>query len=117
MRAVRAGFTKFWPMPPNICFTTTIATTPPNAAIRGLMVTGRFRASKRPVTMQERSPTVWGRFMALRERYSLSTQLRMQTAITSRALGPKMTTDAMAAGQSPMITSSMMFRVVFFPLK
>ena len=30
---------------------------------------------------------------------------------------PKIITDAMAAGQSPIITSSMMFWVVFFPLK
>ena len=81
------------------------------------MVTGRFKASSRPVTTADKSPTVWGRFMALRDRYSLSTQLRIHTAMISSALGPKMITDAMAAGHSPMITSSMIFWVVFFPLK
>ncbi len=35
-------------MPPNICFTTTIAITPPNTEISGLMVTGRFKASRIP---------------------------------------------------------------------
>ena len=89
MRAVRAGFTKFWPMPPNICLTTTMATTLPNTAMRGWMVAGRFKASSTPVTTQLRSPTVWGRFITLRQRNSLSTQEATQVRMTAAALTPK----------------------------
>ena len=117
MRAVSAGFTKFCPIPPNICLTTTIATTPPNAAISGLIETGRFIASRMPVTTQERSPTVWRRFITTRERYSLkmhdATDVRMITA----ARKPKIITEAIMAGVSAMMTSSMMLEVVSFAWK
>ena len=117
MRAVSAGFTKFCPMPPNICLTTTIAITPPNAAMIGLMETGRFIASKTPVTTQERSPTVCGRFMTRRETYSLkihaATVVRMMTA----ARKPKRITEAIMAGVSAMMTSSMRVCVVSFAWK
>ena len=108
IRAVSAGLTKFWPMPPNICLTTTMAATLPKTAIKGLMVTGRFKASRMPVTTQLRSPTVWGRFMALRHRYSLRMQAATQVRITTAARNPKRITEAIMAGVRAMITSSIM---------
>ena len=102
-------------MPPNICFTTTMATTLPNTAINGLMVTGRFSASKIPVTTQERSLTVWGRFIMRRDRYSLKMQEATQVRITAMARRPKITTEAIMAGVRARITSSMIFWVVRFP--
>ena len=104
-------------MPPNICFTTTIAITPPNTEISGLMVTGRFKASRIPVTTQLRSPTVWLRFITRRHMYSLRTQEAIQVRITTMARKPKSMTEAIMAGVSAIITSSIMFCVVFFPLK
>ena len=55
--AVMAGFAKFLPIPPNSPLTTTMANTLPKAACHKGMETGRFKASKRPVTQAERSPT------------------------------------------------------------
>ena len=114
IRAVSAGFTKFCPMPPNICFTTTMAITPPNAAIIGLMETGRFIASKTPVTTQERSPTVWRRFMTRRDMYSLKMQDATVVRIITAARKPKMMTDAIIAGVSAKMTSSIKVWVVSF---
>ena len=117
IRAVSAGFTKFWPMPPNICLTTTMAATLPNTAMRGLMVTGRFSASRMPVTTQLKSPTVWGRFITRRDRYSLRIQEATQVRMTTAARKPNKITEAIMAGQRAMITSSIMFWVVLPPLK
>ena len=114
IRAVSAGFTKFCPMPPNICFTTTRAMTPPNAAMMGLMETGRFIASKTPVTTQERSPTVWRRFMTRRDMYSLKMQDATVVRIITAARKPKMMTDAIIAGVSAKMTSSIKVWVVSF---
>ena len=82
MRAVRAGLTKFWPMPPNICFTTTIATTAPKNTIHKGMLTGRLKANRIPVTTALRSVTVLSRFITLRQMYSSTTQESTETAIT-----------------------------------
>ena len=117
MRAVRAGLTKFCPMPPNICLTTMMAAAQPNTAISGFRVTGRFRASRMPVTTQLRSPTVWGRFMTLRHRYSKRMQAATQVRISAAARMPNRMTEAIMAGVKAMITSSMMFWVVLPPLK
>ena len=114
IRAVSAGFTKFCPMPPNICFTTTMAMTPPNAAMMGLMETGRFIASRTPVTTQERSPTVWRRFMTRRDMYSLKMQDATVVRIITAARKPKMMTEAIIAGVSAKMTSSIKVWVVSF---
>ena len=42
IRPSRAGLTKFWPSPPNICLATTMATTLPRAACQRGMVEGRL---------------------------------------------------------------------------
>ena len=112
IRAVMAGFAKFCPMPPKNCFTTTTATNAPITHIHSGIVTGRLKASSRPVATALRSPTVQDRFMIFLERYSNRTALPVQTAMTSAARRPKITTPAKAAGISAMITSSMMLRVV-----
>ena len=117
IRPVRAGLTKFCPIPPNICLTTTMAATLPKMAMRGLMVEGRFKASRMPVTTQLRSPTVWVRFITRRDRYSLATQAATQVRITTVARKPNRITEAIMAGVRAMITSSMIFWVVFPPLK
>src|SRR5699024_11792063 len=45
--AASAGFIIFCPRPPNSCFTTRIANTPPSTAIHHAAPDGRFRASRR----------------------------------------------------------------------
>ena len=87
--AVIAGLTKFWPSPPNICLTTTIATILPIAAIHKGRVDGRLSASIRPVTTAERSPSVPGRFMAFLERYSARTAVPTVVAVSASAFVPK----------------------------
>ena len=86
IRAASAGFTKFWPIPPNICFTTTIAIMLPSAAIHSGIDTGRLNASKRPVTTALKSLIVWWRFITLRLRYSARTALPTQTSVTISTL-------------------------------
>ena len=81
------------------------------------MVTGRFSASKMPVTTQLRSPTVWGRFITRRHRYSLRTQVATQVRMTTAARKPNRITEATMAGTRAMMTSSIMFWVVLPPLK
>ncbi len=48
--AVIAGLTKFCPIPPNSCFTITIATKQPITAIQKGKLAGRLNASNTPVT-------------------------------------------------------------------
>ena len=91
-----------------------MAMTPPNAAMMGLMETGRFIASKTPVTTQERSPTVWRRFMTRRDMYSLKMQDATVVRIITAARKPKMMTDAIIAGVSAKMTSSIKVWVVSF---
>ncbi len=117
IRAANAGLTKFMPIPPNICLTTTIAIRQPNMAISGLISTGKFNASKRPVTTADKSPMVASRFMILRERNSSRTQVAIQIAISTMERMPKITHAMIDAGISAMITSSMIRRVVLLPLK
>ena len=103
---VIAGLTKFCPIPPKSCFTTTIATTEPIAACHSGMDTGRLNASRSPVTTALRSPRVLLRFMILRDRYSESIQVPTVTRQTSRTRGPKSQIDAARAGISAIITLS-----------
>ena len=111
-----AGFAKFWPMPPKSCLATAMAKKLPIIATHSGTVAGRFMASNRPVTTALRSPMVCSRFIARRQRYSMSTQEPTQTAATSSARHPKITMETTSAGQRAMITSSMIFRVVL-PLR
>ena len=76
------------------------------------MDTGRFSASRMPVTTQLRSPTVWLRFITRRLRASEATQAATQVRMSTAARMPNSTTAAIIAGLSPMITSSMMRWVV-----
>ena len=69
------------------------------------------------MTTQLRSPTVWGRFMTLRHRYSKRMQAATQVRISAAARMPNRMTEAIMAGVKAMITSSMMFWVVLPPLK
>ena len=111
MRPMRAGLTKLWPSPPNICLATTMAATPPRAACHKGMVAGRLKASSSPVTTADKSPTVWGRFMTRRLKNSAATQEPTDTAMTAAARHPNSQTEAAAAGIRAMITSSMMLGV------
>ena len=65
-RPARAGLTKFLPMPPYSCLTTTIAKKVPTTGIHSGVPTGRHRTSRMPVTHAERSPREFGFFMSLR---------------------------------------------------
>ena len=112
MRPTSAGLTKFCPMPPKNCLTTTIATTLPIAATHSGMVAGRLKARRMPVTMALRSPSVLGRFMILRLKNSLSMQVSTVVAVMSSVRGPKSQTLAARAGIREMITSSMIPVVV-----
>ena len=103
---VIAGLTKFWPIPPKSCFTTTIAMTEPIAACHSGIDTGRLKASRSPVTTALRSPSVLLRFMILRDRYSESMHVPIVTRQMSRTRGPKSQTDAARAGISAIITLS-----------
>ena len=107
--AVIAGLAKFCPIPPNSCFTTTMATTLPNAACQSGIVTGRLNASKSPVTTAERSDTVTSRLQSFSNKNSDSTLQPTQTLITNRLRKPKITTDITAAGRRAIITSSIIF--------
>ena len=111
IRPARAGLTKFCPMPPNICLATTMAATLPSAACHKGRLTGRLKASSRPVTTQERSPTVCGRFITERLSVSEATQAPTQTSSMASARQPNSQTEATAAGSRAMRTSSMMVRV------
>ena len=55
---------------------------------------------------------VCSRFIRRRQRYSIRMQLPTHTASMRKARHPKITTDAITAGQRAMMTSSMIFRVV-----
>ena len=84
----------------------------PNTAMSGFSPAGRLKASRRPVTTALRSKTVFSRFITRRQMYSHKTQEATLTAMSSRAWGPKIMTEATAAGARAMITSSMSFWVV-----
>ena len=116
MRAVMAGFAKFFPMPPKSIFTATIAVRQPNAACHSGMETGRLYASSTPVTTADRSPTVTGIWQSFSYPNSNSTQQPAQNAVTSSARHPKMTIAAISAGESAISTSRIMTAVVHFVL-
>ena len=65
-RAARAGLTMFAPMPPNSCFTTTMAKKSPIRIVQNGSVTGQTKATRMPVTTAERSPVVLSFFMMRR---------------------------------------------------
>ena len=66
------------------------------------------------MTTQERSPTVWGRFITARDSTAAAMAEATQISSTSSARQPKSHTEAIPAGASAMRTSSMMVRV-FIP--
>ncbi|MPM70384.1 hypothetical protein SDC9_117339 [bioreactor metagenome] len=103
---IRAGLTKFCPMPPKNCLTTTMATTPPKATIHSGMVTGTLNASRIPVTTALKSPMVFVRFIVLRQSHSDRTQEATETAVTAKARNPNRTTLAIRAGIKAKMTSS-----------
>ena len=112
MRAVMAGFAKFCPTPPKNCFTTTIATKAPITQIHSGVFTGRLNASSMPVITAVRSPTVLGRRITRRARYSNNTELPTHSAMSHAARKPNTATPAHAAGIRAMITSSITPRTV-----
>ena len=69
-RAVIAGFAKFFPIPPNSIFTTTIATKQPTIAIQNGNVDGRLKASNIPVTTALQSEMVLGCLVITLYKYS-----------------------------------------------
>lgn len=75
------------------------------------VVTGQTKASRRPVTMADRSPTVQSSFITLRYAHSKNTQAAQETAQSIRERMPKNTQAPIRAGSSAMMTSSMMLRV------
>ena len=94
--------------------TATIATSAPNTACHSGMDTGRFIASRTPVTAAERSEIVLGVWQSFSKPHSKKTQAAVVTATTSSARSPKTTHPAMTAGKSAMRTSRMMTAVEFF---
>ena len=97
-------------MPPKRHLTSTMAKTLPRAPCHRGTLALRFRASSRPVTTALRSPTVWVFLQIRLNRNSESTAAITQVRISHRALTPKITTPATAAGSRARITSSMMRR-------
>lgn len=110
-RPARAGFMKFWPMPPKSCLTMMMAKKSPMIIHQYGVVTGQTKASRRPVTMADRSPTVQSSFITLRYAHSKNTQAAQETAQSIRERMPKNTQAPIRAGSSAMMTSSMMLRV------
>ena len=112
IRAVIAGLAKLCPNPPNISFTTTIATREPIAAIHNGIAGGRLSASIRPVTTAERSPTETGLFIILQHKYSAKTAVTMQVSITRIGRHPNIKHPPTAAGNKAIKTSAMIPREV-----
>ena len=102
---IRAGFTKFCPIPPKNCFTTTIATNAPMGIIQKGIVEGKLNASNSPVTTALKSFNVLLRFSIFLVMYSNRTQETTLMTVTAKARGPKSQTDAAKAGTRAIITS------------
>ncbi len=99
-------------MPPKSCFTTIIAITLPSIACQIGIVTGRLKASRIPVTIDERSETVFSLLQSFSKRNSESTQVPTHTATIRSARQPKIIAEAISAGTSAMITSSIIICVL-----
>ena len=110
-RAVIAGFAKFFPIPPNSIFTTTIATKQPTIAIQNGNVDGRLKASNIPVTTALQSEMVLGCLVITLYKYSKMIQEATQTQINMSARKPNSKV-AMAVGISATTTVSIMLEVV-----
>ena len=106
-RAARAGLKGLYPSPPNACFATPIANTPPAPAIHSGRSGGRLSARRRPVRTDERSPIVFSRFIARRQRASVTMHDATHVPIRNAAFSPKNQIEQAVAGRSAMITSSM----------
>ena len=89
IRPTIAGLAKFWPRPPKICLTTTIAMKQPIIAIQMGIFTGRLKARMTPVTTALQSAMVFSLPMILRTAHSKKTQAAAQTTVMSIALKPK----------------------------
>ena len=87
-----AGFMKFWPRPPNICFAMMMAKTAPSAGIQSGISGGMLSARISPVTTAEQSVIVTSFFMPRCQRYSESTAARTVTRITKSEWMPNCTT-------------------------
>ena len=92
------GVGKVLSKPPKICLAITIAAKVPIAAIQKGKVTGRLNAKMTPVTTADKSPIEFGLFIIRLQSLSQSTAVTAQNRISSKALIPKITTDAAAAG-------------------
>ncbi len=91
-----------WPIPPNSCFTITMANKQPTTAIQNGSCTGRFSARRTPVTAALRSNT---------------TQEAAHTAVISKARKPKIMVAAITAGAIAISTSAIIVPVVAVSLK
>ena len=112
MRATMAGLAKLRPSPPNISFTTMMATIAPMTGTYSGMEAGMLNESSKPVITAVRSPAVCFSLRIAHQTTSHRTQETTVTASTSRARSPKMITEATSAGTRAMITFSMMERLV-----
>jgi hypothetical protein len=106
IRAVIAGFAKFFPKPPKSCFTRIMATALPNTACHIGIVTGRLNARRTPVIHAEKSFIVFSLLVIFSKPHSKSTHDATQTQVTSAARAPKIKIDAMNAGTRAIKTSS-----------
>ena len=107
-----AGLAKFLPSPPKSCFTNTMAMKEPKMACQMGIPTFRLNDRIRPVTAADRSPMVFGFLQIFSKPHSKNRQDATQTASTTRARGPKMTTDAIRAGTRAISTSRMILDVL-----
>ena len=110
--AASAGLTKFLPIPPKSCFTTTIAKKAPTTGIQSGTATGRFIARSSPVTAAERSDTVTDLCSRNCVRASKPTAAATDITPITSARVPNTYTPHMNAGMSAISTSSITVAVV-----
>ena len=113
--AARAGLNTFLPRPPQRPFTTTIANTLPATGTQYGTDAGSVKASKRPVTTEDKSFTVLRLYITIPITNSDATAARILRMVTIKARNPKSTHPTASVGISAMITSLMMFCVFLLP--
>ena len=111
-----AGLAKFCPNPPKSCFTITIDTKQPITACQNGSVTGRLSARRSPVRTALRSPIVCSFFIIILVTASNIIHESIQTAMSIKALSPKIIPEAITAGRSEAITHSIMRCVLMLSL-
>ena len=100
-------------MPPNSIFTTSMAKTPPTAGIQSGAVEYKLIASTSPVTTADKSPIVTGSFISFSYMNSVRTHEDTLITLINSARQPKYIYPKIIAGDMAIITSSMIFMVVF----